>query len=120
MATIHATIPPFGTGAYWAQGLSAVTTSEPTTGRGSIASSPATAVWDTLGLLPDSFEVIIETVVFGTGTTLFTIVELHGGPASIFVTGAVEGLNIPMRDGFLFSSTGGGAIITFRIQLYQR
>lgn len=106
---------------YWVFAVAAVNTpnKEPSTGLGAYVDNTAgTAIWDTLGLVAGTFEVIIDSVVPYAGTSLVTILEVNAGAATIQTDKALQGVSIPMRDGFSFGTVGGGVGITFRIRKY--
>jgi hypothetical protein len=125
MTSIASTRPPFTQGAYFTNPTTAVTDHHPDTGRGVTTGTAGSALWADQGLAAGTFEVIIESVHVDAVTTLVVITELHADASHIEFLGHAtlstpyKGIRVPMRDGFSFTTTGGGAVITFRIQVYQ-
>ncbi len=117
MPTIHSTVPPLGQGALFAQDGAGLIANTPTDGHGGFAASVTVPTTPWSQFTPGTFEVIIESVhIQGGAGTLFT--EITGG-GSFSIASSMEHLNIPMRDGFIWTSVGG-VVVTFRISLYQR
>ncbi len=119
---IRATIPPSDRGAYWVHNITNVSGQYPETGRGGHTGTEGDAIWNTLGLAAGEFEVIVVSVTASSGVTSWALEELHADGEQIVSSVTQPNLNIPMRDGFFFTTTGAnnGVIITFRIQQYYK
>ena len=119
MATVNAIVPGLHSGAYWMGQAAAFTADYPTTGRGGVGNTAPVALWEVMGLVAGTFEVVIDTISITAATAEVTLTELHADGNAVQVTmGTAHSLNIPMRDGFHITSTTAGCVVTFRIHMY--
>ena len=123
MASVQASIPRFGTGAFDVSEISAVgTASYPTDGLGSHSTTVGLAHWTALGLVAGTFEVLVESIQVHTTNNAITnnvVVSALGNTHVYAVNQNTGAISVPMKDGFSFTSANTGFTIQYRIQLYQ-
>ena len=120
MSTVQSILPVKKQGAFWHEFDGALTDQYPDTGRGGNTSTAGNALWEDLGIVAGTFEVVIEAIVLDTGATSCVITELHADASTnTIVRNPACPLNIPMRDGFKVTTVGNGVYIQFRIHRYM-